>query len=286
MTQNQATADGGTDSETKQQGLNATADSGSESDPTTAESDDTGSKPTDTDPDASNDQNSAVDTAATESQNGAGAEPQSEFSEEAELLDSIEADESQSRKPARRVFATELRDAKFTFRENDDDRSPVYALLPTGEKANRVFIVGTLTEVEDVGQSDEYLKARIAGPTGTFFAYAGQYNSGAAAFLREAEPPAYVAVVAKPSTFETDTGDVNVSLRPESITEVDQGVRDQWVSDTADQTFERIEDFDPESTYGRLAQEKYGQDAHTKYIEDGVVTAMHDLQESDTDSEN
>jgi RPA family protein len=143
--------------------------------------------------------------------------------------------------PARRVFADELNDATQTVKHSDDDRAPVFSLLPTQSEANRVFVVGTLTEVEDVGSDDEYLRARIVGPTGTFFAYAGQYQPDAAAFMKSADAPSYVAVVSKIRTYETDNGDINVSLRPETMSEVDAADRDRWVVETAQQTLARID---------------------------------------------
>jgi len=152
-----------------------------------------------------------------------------------------------TREVARRVFATEFNDAGFTFTESDDERAPVYALLPTGESSNRVFFVGTLTEKEDVGEDAEYWRGRIVDPTGTFFVYAGQYQPEAASKLRDLEPPAYVAVVGKPRTYETDDGTVRVSVRPESITEVDaNNTRDRWVAETAKRTIERAAAFDDE----------------------------------------
>jgi RPA family protein len=146
-----------------------------------------------------------------------------------------------TREVAKRVFAAEFNDASYTFKESDDERAPTYLLLPTGERANRVFVVGTLTETEDVGEDSEYWRGRVVDPTGTFFTYAGQYQPDAASALREIEPPAYVAVVGKPRTFEADDGTVNVSLRPESITVVDAETRDRWVVGAADRTFDRIE---------------------------------------------
>ncbi|MDX1746991.1 MAG: DNA-binding protein, partial [Halobacteriales archaeon] len=103
-----------------------------------------------------------------------------------------------TREVAHRVFAREFNDATHTFKESDDERAPVYLLLPTGAAANRIFVVGTLTETEDVGQDSEYWRGRVVDPTGTFFVYAGQYQPEAASALREAEPPAYVAVAGKP----------------------------------------------------------------------------------------
>ena len=188
--------------------------------------------------------------------------------------------ESVSREVAQRVFAGEFNDASYTFKESDDDRAPVYLLLPTGERANRVFIVGTLTETEDVGEDNEYWRGRIVDPTGTFFVYAGQYQPDAASALREAEPPAYVAVVGKPRTYETDDGEINVSVRPESITEVDAATRDRWVVETADRTLDRIAAFDDEGNeYARMAREQSG--LSVEAYRDAAIEALESLDEAD-----
>jgi hypothetical protein len=185
-----------------------------------------------------------------------------------------------TREVARRVFAREFNDASHTFKESDDERAPVYLLLPTGERANRVFLVGTLTETEDVGEGDEYWRGRIVDPTGTFFVYAGQYQPDAASTLRELEPPAYVAVVGKPRTYETDDGSVNVSVRPESITPVDATTRDRWVVETATRTLERLAAFDDESNeYARMVDETY--DRATEDYRAMALAALEGLDETD-----
>jgi Uncharacterized protein conserved in archaea len=185
-----------------------------------------------------------------------------------------------TREVARRAFAREFNDATHTFTESDDDRAPVYALLPTGARANRVFVVGTLTETEDVGEDAEYWQGRIVDPNGgTYFTYAGQYQPEAASMLRDLEPPAYVSVVGKPRTFETDEGDMNVSIRPESITAVDEPTRDRWVVETADRTIERLQAFDEGATeYVRLAREEYG--TTVEPYQQAAVEALESLEES------
>ncbi|WP_458190713.1 RPA family protein [Haladaptatus sp. NG-WS-4] len=201
------------------------------------------------------------------------------------------------REVAQRAFAREFNDATYTFRESDDDRAPVYALLPTGAKANRVFVVGTLTETEDVGSEDEYWQGRIVDPTGTFFVYAGQYQPEAAGMLRDTEPPAFVAVVGKPRTYETDDGTVNVSLRPEHLTIVDEITRDRWVIETAERTLERIDAFDDEANkYGRMARDEYGEmiDIYQQTVieaveslesaEDASTDTPHETAEASTDT--
>jgi hypothetical protein len=182
-----------------------------------------------------------------------------------------------TREVARRVFAAEFNDATYTFKESDDDRAPVYSLLPTGERANRVFVAGTLTETEDVGDDSEYWRGRIVDPTGTFFAYAGQYQPEATSVLRETETPAYVAVVGKPRSYETDEGDVNVSLRPESITVVDGETRDRWVVETAERTLDRIEAFDTADEYDAMAETQYGPELSV--YRDQVLAALEDLED-------
>ncbi|MCQ4332937.1 DNA-binding protein [Natronomonas sp. F2-12] len=182
-----------------------------------------------------------------------------------------------TREVARRAFAAEFNDATYTFKESDDDRAPVYSLLPTGERANRVFVVGTLTETEDVGDDSEYWRGRIVDPTGTFFAYAGQYQPEATSVLRETETPAYVAVVGKPRSYETDEGDINVSLRPESITVVDEATRNRWVVETADRTLDRIEAFETADEYAAMAETQY--DPDLSIYRDQVIAALEDLED-------
>ena len=151
------------------------------------------------------------------------------------------SDSQMDRQPAKRAFATEFEDASEIFQEGDSDRSPKFAMLPTGERANRVLAVGTLTEAEDIGDDSEYWQARVSDPSGTFFIYAGQYQPEAMAALRSIEAPEYVAVVGKPRSYETDDGETLVSLTPESISVVEEGTRDQWVVETAEQTLDRVD---------------------------------------------
>ncbi|MFB6187427.1 MAG: RPA family protein [Halobacteriaceae archaeon] len=185
-----------------------------------------------------------------------------------------------TREVARRVFAQEFNDAHYTFKESDDDRAPLYLLLPTGERANRVFTVGTLTETEDVGEDNEYWRGRVVDPTGTFFVYAGQYQPEAAGVLRDINTPAYVAVVGKPRTYETDEGDVNVSIRPESITEVTAQIRNRWVTETAEQTLHRIEQFDEMNEYAQMAQDTYS-DLSLDTYKQMTIDALESLEEEE-----
>jgi RPA family protein len=177
------------------------------------------------------------------------------------------------REVAHRVFAGEFRDAAHQFKESDDERAPSYLLLPTGEKANRVFVVGTLTEKDDIGQDGEYWRARVVDPTGTFLVYVGQYQPEATEVIRDLEPPAYVAVVGKPDTYEPDDGDVITSIRPESVNVVDADTRDTWIQETAERTMDRIEG----GPLKQEAEEQYEREASS--YRDVVVEALKSLEE-------
>jgi len=146
------------------------------------------------------------------------------------------------REVAWRLFAAEYDDADFDYSESDEERAPNYVVTPTGARVNRLFVVGVLTEVEQV--SDEVLRGRVVDPTGAFVLYAGQYQPDEMAFLESADPPMFVAVTGKARTFQPDDSDrVFTSIRPESINEVDADTRDRWVVQTAEQTLDRASTF-------------------------------------------
>ena len=147
-----------------------------------------------------------------------------------------------SREVAKRIFAEELRNSNLSFRDGEDQHqyAPMYLLTPTGAKCNRVFIVGTLTERDDIGGDTEYWRGRIVDPTGSILVYAGQYQPEAAQKLASIEPPAYVAVVGKPNLYQTEDGNVVISLRAEAIQKVDEATRDKWILDAAERTQERL----------------------------------------------
>ncbi len=143
------------------------------------------------------------------------------------------------RETAFRLFATEFEDSDVSYTESDEERAPNYVITPTGARVNRLFVVGVLTEVQQV--SDDVLRARVVDPTGAFVVYAGQYQPDEQAFLERTEPPAFVAVAGKARTFQPEDSDVvYTSIRPESINEVDAETRDRWTVRTAERTLDRI----------------------------------------------
>ena len=145
------------------------------------------------------------------------------------------------REPARRVFAAELRECRYQFREGEDEKSPTFVLLPTGERSNRIFLVGTLTEKVRQGEQNIFYRGRVVDPTGTFFIMAGSYQPEAMQQLAKVETPAFVAVIGKPSLYQKPDGAFTVTVRVESITVVDKETLDIWALDTAARTLERID---------------------------------------------
>jgi RPA family protein len=145
-----------------------------------------------------------------------------------------------SREVAKRVFAKEFNASSLAYKESEDQFAPAYVMTPTGAKCNRVFIVGTLTEKENIGDEQDSWRARVTDPTGAFMVYASQFSPDAAQALSDIEPPAFVAVIGKPRVYKTQDGDVLVSVRPEAVLPVDAETRDQWVLDAINATADRL----------------------------------------------
>ena len=146
------------------------------------------------------------------------------------------------REVAHRIFAAELRNTTLALeRDAEDAFAPQYVLTPTGAKINRIFVVGTLTETEDVGTDTENWRIRVSDPTGTFFMYAGMYQPDAARTIAGIKVPEFVAVVGKIGVYTSEDGKVHTSVKPETITVVDEATRTQWVAETARLTLERVD---------------------------------------------
>ncbi|SEP25435.1 hypothetical protein SAMN05216388_105510 [Halorientalis persicus] len=192
-----------------------------------------------------------------------------------------------SRTATKRVLPSEFVRASHQFQEGSSERDPNYLLLPSGDKANRVVMVGTVTNTEDVAtdSDSEYWQAEIVSPIGeTVYAYAGQYQPEAQSVIQaELEPPAYVMVIGKPRTYEDDDGEIHVSVTPETIKEVDADLRDQWLVDACNETMDRIESFDPEDDeYDAMAADHHGAD-HSDIV-DAVVETLDGEVESPIDA--
>lgn len=196
--------------------------------------------------------------------------------------------ESQSqpqRNEAVRVFATEFNEATIEFQDEADvddgdenSRAPKYHLLPSGGRANRVLMMGTVTEIEQVSSDPTTLRAKIVDETGSFFTYAGQFNPDEVSFLQDLEAPEHVMVVGKPSSYTTDEGDTYVSVEPENISVVEKETRQRWTAEAAVQTLNRLDAFEEgEAPFGEEAKQYYSFDHDA--LREEVETAAADLMD-------
>ncbi len=189
------------------------------------------------------------------------------------------------RQPALRLFAAELAESKQTIIEHIEGRDfdSRYQLSPTGFKVKRVLMMGALVEVDNVGTSGEYLRGRIIDPTGAFTVYAGKYQPEALLSLSSLNVPCFVAVVGKTNAYRPDEETTIVSIRPETIVEIDAATRDHWIKETVARTLERVQ----KSQLPEAEKEKFRQickDALTKLVnmqqETGVT--LHETPEIPT----
>jgi RPA family protein len=146
------------------------------------------------------------------------------------------------REVAHRAFALEFNASRHEIK-GQGEKDPSFIVTPLGAKVNRIHVVGVCTDVEPVGESGEVWRARISDPSGVFSVYAGNYQPEAALAISQLEgkTPTFLAVTGKARTYEPEPGSVFVSIRPETVTVVDEATRDQWLLDTARRTKERLD---------------------------------------------
>ncbi len=146
-----------------------------------------------------------------------------------------------NREIAWRVFAGEYNDATKEVSDGGE-RSPSYVVTPLGAKINRLFLVGVLTDVENVAtDASPMWRARLQDPTGTFHLYSGQYQPEASAALAKLKPPAFVAVTGKSRVYSPQPGTVYTSIRPEAVKVVDAALRDYWILEACRSLKKRLE---------------------------------------------
>lgn len=147
------------------------------------------------------------------------------------------------RMKAARLFAAELKATTVEVPKKGGDQyeSQLY-LTQTGAKAARVMVVGTATEIEDIGTDNNFYRMRVSDPTGVHFVTAGQYQPEAAKVMQELMQslPVFVAVIGKVSLYNNGENTTLVSIRAEQISIVDENIRDTWLLETAKATLDRL----------------------------------------------
>ena len=141
--------------------------------------------------------------------------------------------------PAWRIFAYEFNKSTLQLKE-EDGSGPAYVISPTGAKLNRLFVVGVLTEVENVRANEDLWRARVADPTGSFTVYAGKYQSEGASFFANADVPQFVAVLGRARLYTREDTSYT-SIWSNEISNTTETVRNNWVITTAERTLDRLE---------------------------------------------
>lgn len=145
-----------------------------------------------------------------------------------------------NRETAWRIFASELNGSSFSSK-GEEEMSPFYVITKLGAVVNRVLIAGVLTEKENIGNEEEPLwRGRIQDVNSSFFINVGKFQPEAASAIADLEVPSFVAIVGKVRTYTTDDSRVFVSVRPETIVQVDEDVRNQWILSAAKSLWERL----------------------------------------------
>src|SRR5450756_2084684 len=150
------------------------------------------------------------------------------------------------REPAVRLFAQELSQTTVAVSKDQGEKAdrfaPSYSYSPTGARINRVFIVGTLTEIDEIGGDSNFIKGRLVDATGAINIMAGQYQPEVSGVLRRLSDklPAFVAIVGKPNIYKPKDGGSYTSIRPESVQIVDLRAVEMFTAETAKRTVERI----------------------------------------------
>jgi len=145
------------------------------------------------------------------------------------------------REVAWRVFAEEFNSSTVEL-EPQGEFSPGYILTPMGLKVNRVFVIGVITDIENISTKEEPLwRARVSDPTGTYFVTAGKYQPEAAGSMARMTPPAFAAIIGKTRAYRPEEGVLYLSLKAESVVASSAGLRDLWVLEACKSLKRRIE---------------------------------------------
>jgi RPA family protein len=182
-----------------------------------------------------------------------------------------------------RVFAEEY--ASSTMEHTGEGDKPVsYVVTPLGAKINRMLVVGTITEVEDVGEEGKpRYRARVEDLTGTFYISAGEYQPEAAAALSKISPPAFAAIVGKSRAYSPEEGVKYLSIRPERIREVTEQERDYWVLEAARSTLTRIEAVEEGLKMDQPSAGELIRLGYPENLAEGVVLALEYYKDVDVE---
>jgi RPA family protein len=181
------------------------------------------------------------------------------------------------RMKAVRLFAAELKATTVDIpKKGGDQYESQFYLTQTGAKAARVMVVGTATEIEDIGTDNNFYRMRVSDPTGVHFVTAGQYQPEAARVMQELikKLPAFVAVIGKVSLYNNGENTTLVSIRAEQVSIVDENIRDTWLLETAKATLDRLSALKDNPVLEQEVAAAYPTGENYKEIVRKVITEM------------
>jgi RPA family protein len=184
------------------------------------------------------------------------------------------------RQTAWRVFAGEYNDSSYEIK-GEGEMSPSFIVTPLGAKINRLFMIGVLTDVENISDEGGLVRAHISDPTGVFTIYSGQYQKDVTDNLLKIEVPTFVAIVGKSRTYSPEEGTIYVSVRPEKIMEVSAEIRDRWILETCKNTKNRIEAIVEAMKMNEKNSFELIKLGYSKELSEGVVEALENYENID-----
>lgn len=178
------------------------------------------------------------------------------------------------REVAWRVFAGELNDSSLV-EKGEEERAPSYVITPLGARINRAYIVGVITDLENVGSTEEPIwKARIADPSGISFVSAGQFQPEAAAALAKIPVPSFAAIIGKVRVYSPEEGVMYISISPEIVKSVDKELRDSWVLDSSKALKHRLEAYNEAINMSTPSVEELVELGYSETLAKGIVSSI------------
>lgn len=189
-----------------------------------------------------------------------------------------------ARETAWRMFSSEFNNATLDM-SSGEERAPSYLVTPLGAKVNRLFIVGVVTDTENIGTSESpMIRARLADPAGSYYLSAGQFQPDAMGVLKELKPPEFVAVIGKGKVYAPDDTVRLLSVRPEIVTKCDSALRDYWVYETCVSTLERIEMMREVAKMDPPSAQEIEKLGYSKYLSEGALAAANHYKGTNIDA--
>ena len=178
------------------------------------------------------------------------------------------------REVAWRVFAGELNDSSLV-EKGEEERAPSYVITPLGARINRVYIVGVITNLENVGSPEEPMwRARIADPSGTSYVSAGQFQPEAALALSKISVPSFAAIIGKVRVYSPEEGVMYISISPEVVKPVDKELRDSWVLDSSKALKLRLEAYNEAINMSTPSVEELVDLGYSETLAKGIISSI------------